>query len=43
MDNRTVNIIAEACFAPSARLRLMACYFLMDTTMHLEELPDSED
>jgi hypothetical protein len=21
----------------------MACHFLMDTTMHLEELPDSED
>jgi len=40
-DNRTVNIIAESCFAPSAKLRLMACYFLMETTNPLEELPDS--
>lgn len=42
-DNRTVNIIAESCFAPSSRSRLMACYFLMETTMPLEELPDSDD
>lgn len=42
-DNRTVNIIAEACFGPSSRTRLMACYFLMETTMPLEELPESED
>jgi protein SDA1 len=42
-DNRTVNIIAEACFAPSSRSRMMACHFLMETTMPLEELPDSDD
>ena len=42
-DNRTVNIIAEACFAPSTKIRLMACHFLMETTMDLEELPDSDD
>ena len=42
-DNRSVNIIAEACFAPSSRLRQMACHFLMETTMPLDELPDSED
>jgi protein SDA1 len=42
-DNRTVNIIAEACFAPSSKNRLMACHFLMETTMSLEELPDSDD
>lgn len=35
-DNRTVNIIAEACFAPSSRSRMMACHFLMETTMPLE-------
>lgn len=42
-DTRTVNIIAEACFAPSTKIRLMACFFLMETTMELEELPDSDD
>jgi protein SDA1 len=42
-DNRTVNIIAESCFAPASKLRLMACHFLMETTMPLEELPDSDD
>jgi protein SDA1 len=42
-DTRSVNIIAESCFAPSAKIRLMACHFLMETTMPLEELPDSDD
>lgn len=42
-DNRTVNIIAESCFAPASKLRLMACHFLMETTMPLDELPDSDD
>ena len=31
-DNRTVNIIAESCFAPSTRIRTMACHFLLETT-----------
>lgn len=34
-DTRSVNIIAEACFSPSSRIRLMACHFLMETTMPL--------
>lgn len=42
-DTRSVNIIAESCFAPSTKIRLMACHFLMETTMPLEELPDSDD
>ena len=35
-DNKAVNIIAESCFAPSSRLRVMACYFLMETTEQLD-------
>ena len=34
-DTRSVNIIAEACFAPSSKIRMMACHFLMETTMQL--------
>ena len=42
-DKKTINVIAESCFNPSPRTRQAASHFLMETTMPLEELPDSDD
>lgn len=35
-DNRTVNIIADGCFNASAKIRVIACFFLISTTERLE-------
>ncbi len=42
-DNRTVNIIADGCFNASAKIRLIACYFLISTTETLEPIESSDD
>ncbi len=43
IDNRTINIIADGCFNASAKIRLIACYFLISTTETLGPIESSDD
>ena len=43
-DPKTVNIIASGCFNDYYKVKLVACYFLLETTWgHEEENSDEED
>lgn len=42
-DQKTVNIIAHGCLSESYKIKLIACYFLIETTQPPEELSDSDE
>lgn len=41
-DDKTVNIIAQGCFNDYYKIKLIACYFMIETTQ-LEDMEDSSD
>lgn len=41
-DDKTVNIIAQGCFNDYYKVKLIACYFLIETT-EMEDIEDSSD
>ncbi|CAK60340.1 unnamed protein product (macronuclear) [Paramecium tetraurelia] len=42
-DNKCVNIIAQGCFNQNYKIKLLACYFLIETTETHVEVESSED
>ncbi|CAD8139034.1 unnamed protein product [Paramecium pentaurelia] len=42
-DNKCVNIIAQGCFNQNYKIKLLACYFLIQTTETHVEIESSED
>ncbi|CAD8135877.1 unnamed protein product [Paramecium octaurelia] len=42
-DNKCVNIIAQGCFNQNYKIKLLACYFLIETTETHVEIESSED
>ncbi|CAD8054780.1 unnamed protein product [Paramecium sonneborni] len=42
-DNKCVNIIAQGCFNQNYKIKLLACYFLIETTENHVEIESSED
>ncbi len=41
-DNKTINIIAEGCFSDYYKIKLIACFFLIQTT-EPTEIIDTDD
>jgi protein SDA1 len=42
-DVKTVNIIAGGCFNEYYKIKLISCYFLMETTIPNDEFSDESD
>ena len=43
MDGKTINTIALGCFNPFYKVKLISCFFLIETTEAQEEESSSED